>query len=198
MARDYFDNLKEGFKVVGGVISPVSDAYGKESLVPAKDRLEMCKLAICSDDNNYLLTVESWEALQLTWTPTVQVMKHFKEELIEAGLPEVRVILLAGSDLLDGIENPSIWDPEGVNELLNSFGIAVIERNPSISLAKKIFTSNLLHPHASNIYGIPQFVSNEVSSSKLRLLLRRGHSIKYLTCDRVIEYIYENNLFKTS
>jgi nicotinamide mononucleotide adenylyltransferase len=180
------------FQVVGGIISPVSDGYGKESLVSAEHRVEMCKLA-CED--NPLLTVDGWEAMNPSWTSTLQVLKHFKSEFDSENLGQIRLCLLAGSDLLDGIDNPTIWNPNEVSELLDSFGIAVIERNPAVPLINKLFTSNVLYPHITNIFIISQFVPNDVSSSKIRLLLKRGHSIRYLTSDRVIEYIYKNNLY---
>ncbi len=75
MANDYFNqNPIYNYKVVGGILSPVSDAYGKPSLVPALDRVEMCRLAC---EGHPFMSVEPWEAMKTEWTPTLEALKHF-------------------------------------------------------------------------------------------------------------------------
>lgn len=49
LARDYLHSCGL-YEVVGGIISPVNDAYGKKDLVPAKHRCEMVDLALRSSD----------------------------------------------------------------------------------------------------------------------------------------------------
>lgn len=199
MANDYFNhNLMAPFyKIVGGIITPVSDAYGKRSLVSSHHRLKMCQLAV---EHHPFVTVEDWEALNPFWTPTLQVLQHYKNELqtdSECKSKGVKLMLLIGSDLMEGFKNSTIWKPESVQEIIKSFGLVVIERNPSIPLQHQIFTSNLLYPVKENIHVVSQIISSEISSSKLRLLLERGYSIKYLTNEKVIDYILTNNLYKT-
>lgn len=46
-----------------------------------------------------------------------------------------------------------------------------------------------------NIFIISQLINNDVSSTKLRLFIRRGLSVQYLTPMRVIQYIMENGLY---
>jgi len=46
-----------------------------------------------------------------------------------------------------------------------------------------------------NIFMIPQWISNDISSTALRLNIQRGLSIKYLTPDPVIKYIVDNKLY---
>lgn len=47
----------------------------------------------------------------------------------------------------------------------------------------------------NNIYLIPQLIQNDVSSTKVRLFLRRGLSVRYLLPAAVVDYIEENNLY---
>lgn len=200
MASDHFNKNRGMFnyKVIGGIITPVSDAYGKRSLVSSQHRLEMCRLA---SENHPFVTVESWEATNPLWTPTLKVLQHFKAQLQadeECESRGIRLMLLIGSDLMEGLENSTVWQPESVQEIIKSFGLVVIERNPSIPLNLQIFTSNLFYPVRENIHIVPQFVSSEISSSKVRLLLERGFSIKYLTDDKVIDYILNNNLYNSA
>lgn len=200
MANDYFNCTNvEGlnYKVVGGIMSPVSDAYGKASLISAAHRVEMCRLAC---EGHPFINVEPWEAFKSEWTPTLDVLKYFDAEIKkDPECSKVKLMLLLGSDLVDSFKHAHIWDPENLKDLIVNFGLAIIERRSyeqkSSALESEIFESNLLYPLRRHIYIIPQMVPNDVSSSKLRLLIRRGHSIKYLTCDSVIGYIQANNLY---
>ena len=47
-----------------------------------------------------------------------------------------------------------------------------------------------------NIYLVSQMIQNDVSSTKVRLLLRRGMSVRYLTPNSVMEYIDDFELYR--
>ena len=47
-----------------------------------------------------------------------------------------------------------------------------------------------------NIHMIPQLIQNDVSSTKVRLFLKRGLSVRYLLPSPVVTYIEENGLYK--
>lgn len=42
---------------------------------------------------------------------------------------------------------------------------------------------------------IPQLIQNDVSSTKIRLFRKRGKSIRYYIPDKVVDYIYEHDLY---
>lgn len=65
--------------VVGGLISPVHDAYGKTELVSSTHRLAMVKLAIQSSD---WIRVSDWECKQETWSRTRKTLQYHQVELI--------------------------------------------------------------------------------------------------------------------
>lgn len=76
-------------------------------------RVRMCELAI-DDMPNGTLMVDSWEATQ-DYTPTANVLDHFNHELNEVlgGVEKpdgtkvpVRIILLAGADLVQTMSTP--------------------------------------------------------------------------------------------
>ena len=46
-----------------------------------------------------------------------------------------------------------------------------------------------------NIRVIPQLIQNDVSSTNIRLFLKRGKSIRYYIPDKVVDYIYEHGLY---
>lgn len=62
------------YQVVGGIVSPVSDGYGKQGLVPAKHRIAMARLALQSSN---WVTVDEWESQQADWTETAVTMRYY-------------------------------------------------------------------------------------------------------------------------
>lgn len=76
MAKDHL--AAKGIKVLGGVISPVSDAYEKKDLVQAEHRINMVKLAL---SNYNFVKCSKWEAEQEKWTRTRQVLDEYRNEV---------------------------------------------------------------------------------------------------------------------
>uniref|UniRef100_H3CD98 Nicotinamide/nicotinic acid mononucleotide adenylyltransferase 2 n=1 Tax=Tetraodon nigroviridis TaxID=99883 RepID=H3CD98_TETNG len=64
------------FIVVGGIISPVHNFYGKPGLVSSRHRLTMCQLAVQSSD---WIRVDPWECYQDTWQTTCSVLEHHRD-----------------------------------------------------------------------------------------------------------------------
>ena len=52
-----------------------------------------------------------------------------------------------------------------------------------------------LKPWEDNIHVITQMIQNDVSSTKIRMFLKRDMSIEYLLPRPVIRYIQENRLY---
>ena len=53
-----------------------------------------------------------------------------------------------------------------------------------------------LQPWKDNIYVIQQLIQNDVSSTKIRLFLRREMSVRYLIPVPVIHYIEQHHLYE--
>lgn len=60
------------YRVIKGIISPVSDCYKKKGLIEACHRVEMARLAT---ENSQWITVDSWECLQPEWLETLKVIR---------------------------------------------------------------------------------------------------------------------------
>ena len=60
------------YQVIGGIISPVNDNYGKKDLVSARHRVAMARLALQTSD---WIRVDSWESEQEQWMETVKVLR---------------------------------------------------------------------------------------------------------------------------
>ncbi|KPM40254.1 hypothetical protein AK830_g6306, partial [Neonectria ditissima] len=194
MARDHARN--EGFEVVAGYLSPVSDGYSKKGLAPARHRIEMCKLA--AENTSKWLAVDPWEAESPTYIPTARVLDHFDYEINEVmggvecpdgSRKRARVVLLAGLDLIQTMSTPGVWGERDLDHILGHHGVFALERTGTE--IDSALTN--LKQWEQNIYIIQQVVANDISSTKVRLLLKRHLSIDYLIPDDVINYIYEHN-----
>jgi nicotinamide mononucleotide adenylyltransferase len=214
MAKD-FVRQNTDFEVVGGYLSPVSDMYKKPGLLSAEHRVNMCTLA--TEETSTWLMVDSWEAFQ-TYQRTAVVLDHFNYEIntlrggvrvaraekekgytSESGTSDesaderrpVRVLLLAGSDLINTMCEPGVWSPADLDHILGRYGTFIVER-AGAGMDQAI---DSLARWRSNIYLIPQLIQNDVSSTKVRLFLRRGLSVRYLLPACVVDYIEQNGLY---
>lgn len=188
MAAD-FAKFNTNFEIVGGYLSPVSDAYKKSGLASAAHRLQMCELAV--DQTSDWLMVDPWEALQPNYMPTAQVLDHFHDEISRI-MPGVRIVLLAGADLIQTMSTPGVWSADDLDHILGVYGTFILERTGT-DLEDAI---SYLQKWKDNIFVIQQLIQNDISSTKIRLFLKRQMSVQYLIPAPVIEYIEENSLYQ--
>ncbi|EDW24910.1 GL24404 [Drosophila persimilis] len=216
IARDHFE-MQGTHKVVGGIISPTHDSYGKKGLVSSLDRCAMVKLAVQSSN---WIRLSDWEVHQSQWMRTQSVLQYHQNFMnnyinspsgagdaepngaLPGWLPTtlrersdpVQLKLLCGADLLESFAVPGLWEDADIEDIVANHGLVVITRcgsNPD----KFIFNSDILTKYQRNITLITNWVANEVSSTLVRRLLSRGQSVKYLIDDLVLEYIKRQRLF---
>ncbi|CAI5641555.1 unnamed protein product [Oreochromis niloticus] len=199
LARDHMHSTGQ-YQVVGGIVSPVSDSYGKQGLVLAKHRVAMAELALQSSN---WVTVDEWESQQPDWTETVVTMRYhygriLKEYERSVGMhnsnPSPQLKLLCGADFLDTFKIPGLWRDDHVEELVGHFGLICVSRG-ELQPERAVHESDLLSYHRHNIFHVREWVKNETSATEVRRALRRGLSVKYLLPDSVIEYIHRHNLY---
>ncbi|CAL1711979.1 unnamed protein product [Somion occarium] len=196
MAKDYIRH-NTNFEIVGGYLSPVSDQYKKPGLLAAHHRIAMCTLA-AEQTSNWLM-VDSWEAIQ-DYQRTAVVLDHFDYEIntklggvttADGEQRHVRIMLLAGSDLIATMSEPGVWTDRDLEHILGRYGVMIIER-AGADMTQAI---DSLARWRHNIHLIHQLIQNDVSSTKVRLFLRRGLSVRYLLPSPVVDYIEENGLY---
>ncbi|KAJ2941594.1 hypothetical protein O0L34_g14648 [Tuta absoluta] len=225
IAKDHIHSLGLG-TVVGGIVSPVHDAYGKKDLVAAHHRIAMLKLALRSSQ---WIKVSEWETQQTGWTRTKISMQYHQDTInnciapvidnntdppswlpddilnlnndmcdrdgsIEGNKDRVTVKLLCGADLLESFATPGLWSDEDLETIVGRHGLVVVTR-AGCDPGKFIYDSDMLYKHRKNITQVTNYVTNEVSSTVLRRLVRRGESAKYLTDDGVLAYIRQHRLY---
>lgn len=151
MARDDAHHNTQ-FQVIGGYLSPVNDAYAKLGLASAVHRVNMCDQAV-TETSDWLM-VDSWEARQSSYTPTAQVLDHFDHELNtvrggadvvvtdeETGVTRIekrriRIMLLAGSDLILTMSEPGVWAEKDVS----TYFLTLFEKDRFYSSGRRTFT----------------------------------------------------------
>lgn len=184
-AKTYLTN--KNFEVSTGYYSPVSDGYGKPGLATAQHRLAMCELALDAPDR--WLKVASWESDRESWTPTIKILREATKRY------GMRTMLVCGSDFLVSFGKEGLWLERDVEEILAQHGLIVVAR-PGYDSNKFIEKNALMTRLKSHIHIVNDLVSNDLSSTVVRNALLKGESIKYLTPDKVIEYIEKNELYR--
>lgn len=208
LARDHMHSTGQ-YQVVGGIVSPVSDGYGKQGLVLAKHRIAMAKLAL--QGSNWV-TVDEWESKQPDWTETVvtmryhygRILKEYKQSngthydsngnIMPLSSTSPKLKLLCGADFLDTFKIPGLWRKDHVEELVGQFGLVCVSRG-RLQPERAVHESDTLSSHRQNIFLVREWVRNETSATEVRRALRRGLSVKYLIPDSVLEYIHQHNLY---
>ncbi|XP_026322888.1 nicotinamide/nicotinic acid mononucleotide adenylyltransferase 3 isoform X2 [Hyposmocoma kahamanoa] len=229
IARDSIQAMGLG-TVVGGIVSPVHDAYGKKDLANSTHRLAMLKHALRSSS---WIKVSEWEVQQSGWSRT-RVSLQYHQDTINSHiyqidnaepppwLPDdvlnvnnmnnnderdsvmdkihdcrdarVTVKLLCGGDLLESFAKPGLWSDDDIENIVGRHGIVVVTRVGS-DPGKFIYDSDVLSKYRRNIILVSNYILNEISSSTIRLLFRRGESAKYLIDDGVLSYIRTHKLY---
>ncbi|KAK9702119.1 Nicotinamide/nicotinic acid mononucleotide adenylyltransferase 1 [Basidiobolus ranarum] len=201
MAKDEVE--EEGkYEILGGYFSPVNDDYGKVGLAPAKHRTRMCELAV--DSTSDWLMVDTWEAMNSKYQRTAVVLDHFNQMLngSEGGgvllsngeVKQIRIMLLAGGDLIESFGIPGCWAVKDLNHILGKYGCMIIERTGA-DVYNFLLTHDVLNQYKKNVRVVKQLIHNDISSTKIRLFVKRGMSINYLLPNCVIEYISANELY---
>jgi len=162
-------------------------------------RVRMCEIAV--EQTSTWLMVDPWEAVQKEYQPTAVVLDHFEEELnvVRGGVETlngerkpVRIALLAGADLIQTMSTPGVWSDKDLDHILGRYGTFIVERSGT-DIDDALAT---LEPWKENIEVIQQLIQNDVSSTKIRLFLKRDMSVQYLVPAPVIEYIHQHGLYE--
>lgn len=180
MCRDWVRG-NSNYEIVACYISPVADAYEKVGLARADHRLNMCQLAT---QNSKHIMVDPWEVTKTEYTRTAKVLDHLHHEInnVMGGVATpggqrkmAQISMLSGADLIESMSTPGVWAASDLDHLLQRYGAFVIERSGT-DTTKAL---NALGKYKHNIFAIPQYIHNDVSSTKIRALLQQNLSVRY-------------------
>lgn len=192
-ARDHLEHAATPLSVVGGVASPVHDAYGKAGLAPGAHRLEMLRRAL---ESSAWVSAGRWELEQPGWSRAADALAFYEGEAAEAVGAPVRALLLCGADLLRSVvEDLDVWDDADREAIFGRHGVACLDRTGD-DAAAMLREHPMLRPYAENIHLVPQTVVNDISSTLVRGLAASGRSVRYLVPDAVADYMAEHGLYR--
>uniref|UniRef100_F6TSP0 Nicotinamide-nucleotide adenylyltransferase n=1 Tax=Monodelphis domestica TaxID=13616 RepID=F6TSP0_MONDO len=213
LARDYMNDTGMKFSNYKGIISPVGDAYKKKGLISSCHRITMAEFAT---QTSTWLEVDAWESLQNEWIETAKVLRYwlrprpvlvspslgrkledcqnFSKKKLPSKVPELK--LLCGADLMESFRVPNLWKLEDITTIVADYGLVCITRAGN-DVEKFIYESDILWKYRSNIHLVNEWITNDISSTKIRQALRRGHSIQYLVPDPVRQYIEKYDLYSS-
>ncbi|KAK9681234.1 Nicotinamide/nicotinic acid mononucleotide adenylyltransferase 1, variant 2 [Basidiobolus ranarum] len=201
MAKDEIERAGK-YELLGGYFSPVNDKYKKKGLALATHRVRMCELA--TDSTSNWLMVDPWEALNPSYQRTAVVLDHFNNVLndSEGGgvllsdgiIKPIHIMLLAGGDLVESFGIPGCWAVKDMEHILASYGCIIVERTGS-DVRHFLLNHDTLFRHRKNVIVVKQLIHNDISSTKIRLFVKRCMSIKYLLPNPVIDYIVQHGLY---
>lgn len=193
MLEDARERLRAaGATVVEGIVSPVSDAYGKKGLLGGAHRLAMCRAAVRSSD---WLRVSDFEVRSPVYLRTRAVLDAHRAELRARHGADVRPVLVCGADLVESFTVPGCWAEDDVRAILADYGLVAIER-VGLDLRTLVRGAPLLAPYADHILATPPAMHNNLSSTLVRSRVRDGKYVKYMLDDAVIAYIAQHNLYR--
>ena len=191
-ARDHLQN-DLGLRVIGGLISPTSDAYNKPGLASALHRRAMCTKALSSVSDQWI-ELSVWESMQTEWTPTLKVLDMLAKQASEQHGFKVRTVLVCGSDLLESFNKPGVWLASDIRKILTDHSLVVVGR-PGHDARASIEANSTVKELRENVHLVAELVTNDLSSTAVRKAVLNGDSVKYLVADPVVSYIKKQGLY---
>lgn len=169
------------------IFMPVNDHYGeKESILgSAKDRLAMIKGAILESSEADKFEVCDYETSALVQPRTIDSLRYLK-----AQYPDAEIYFLIGSDNLKTMHT---WKDS--SKILDEFNLIVTQRNDKNIFQEVVLANNYLSTHADKIHIIPEYITNDISSTAIRNLLKAGRNIDWMVPSFVSKYIREHGLY---
>ena len=151
---------------------------GHANLAPAHDRLRMCQLAV---ERSATFTVDDIELKRTGPSYTIDTAAELKTQ---RGWPEVHWLI--GADMLNYLPK---WHRAA--ELIHEVHFVVMAR-PGFEFEWANLPPEFQHLR-DRITEAPRI---DISSTQIRERVRAGVSIDYLTPAPVVDYVYDNGLYR--
>ncbi|HPS59057.1 MAG TPA: nicotinate-nucleotide adenylyltransferase [Spirochaetota bacterium] len=172
------ESVRDKFKLDMVIFIPAKMPVHKEMTCYAspEDRLAMVKTAV---DGNEYFSVSDMEITRESASYTIYTI-----DTLERLYPGTELFLIIGSDSFNELDT---W--KAYTEIIKRVAIIIMQRPGSVTLRQDmLMKGGRFILHENPLIGI--------SSSGIRERIMSGHSIKYMTPDSVIDYIYSKGLYK--
>ncbi len=177
------EQAREAYGLDGVVFIPAGNPVFKRDreITPALQRLEMCRLAV---ETNEYFDVSDIEVRRRGDTYTVDTLRQMREHYP----PHVELCFITGADAVYSIlkwrESAAIANLARLIAVTRP-GYELSEEHRALIAERGNFTIDYL-----------EATGLAISSSYLRARVAQGKSIRYLTMQRVSNYIHELGLYK--
>ncbi len=172
LAKQVLEEMNEIEKVI---FIPVSTKYNKKGLASDEDRFNMLQ-RICNSQKK--LEVSDLELKSKRQLYTIETLK-----IIEEQNPGKEIYFIIGTDNLKELE--TWYKPD---ELLKSFKIIVLDRGED-NTENIIEKSEFLKKYKSSFIKLKNIKKMNISSSYIRVQLKRGNNVRDLVPEEIIAEI---------
>lgn len=180
LAKEIIEKCKSIEKLI---FVPVSTRYQKIELVDDKHRYNMLKLICKNEDKLEVSDIELKHNRQLY---TIETLDFIKEQYGK----DYNVMFVMGTDNLKELET---WkEPE---RILRDYKVIVLERDND-NVEEIISNSELLKENMKSLIILKGIKKIDLSSTMIRDKIKKGEDVKEYVPNSILEYIYENNLYK--
>lgn len=178
--------IREEFKLERILFVPAQNPphKGINLLADAQDRLEMVKLAICSNPH---FEASEIEMNRPGVSYTIETLNEFGKQYNGEG----RLNLIIGADSLMQLNT---W--KNYEEIIETADIIVVRRPDTKDLLLELMIARLKDDYHARIY-LSDAVAFDYSSTEIRRRIQSGLSIKYMVPEDVETYIVEHELYRS-
>lgn len=171
--------LNDGLEKI--IFVPVNSKYNKDSLVSDNHRYEMLRI-ICEDNERF--EVSSLELNSKEQPYTIETLQNLQKLY-----PDYEIRFIIGTDNLKEV----YWWHD-VDNLLQKYKIIVLARDED-NIDEIIAKDNVISKYKNSFIKANISIRTNLSSTYVRELIKNKKQVKYLLPDKVIDYIYKNNLY---
>eukprot|EP00767_Chilomastix_cuspidata_P002571 gnl/Chilomastix_cuspidata/2694.p1 GENE.gnl/Chilomastix_cuspidata/2694~~gnl/Chilomastix_cuspidata/2694.p1 ORF type:complete len:243 (+),score=66.95 gnl/Chilomastix_cuspidata/2694:84-731(+) len=174
------------------VFSVVGDMYPKPGLLDYKTRAKMLELS--TKDNEHF-RVDTWEAEQPAFVPSLRLLEHY------SGLERsAKVCMLCGADLIATMTTDA-WKREHVQRIFANFILIALARETGRGAVRQAELRARLNAHfAADYFSLIRFMLGApftgISSTLVRERLRGGRSVRYLVAPALEAFLHREGLYK--
>lgn len=173
--------LKNNINIEKIIFVPTNNNYKKDDVIDGEHRYNMLKLVADKSPN---LEVSRFEIDQQTQPYSIDTLSHFKSEY-----PEHQISLIIGSDNLKTFDK---W--HDYKNILTTYSPIIYERDTD-TINGIINTHPFLIGYKNYIRNSNCYVASDLSSTKIRNLIRSNKKINNYVPYEIEKYIISNKLY---
>ncbi|MFN4262785.1 MAG: nicotinate-nucleotide adenylyltransferase [Thioalkalivibrionaceae bacterium] len=166
-------------------------------MTPAFHRLAMVECALAGASSGARMVADRRELDRAGPSYTVDTLASLRREIG----PDAPLVLMMGMDAFTGFRSWHRWP-----DILDQTHLVVAHRPGSPAaeelddeLAERFVQSpNALRTSRGGLIALKQVTQLDISSTRIRSLLRQGRNPRYLLPDAVLDYIHDHRLFSAS